>query len=219
MRQPPASARTQLRRHPERGAHDRATIDAILDEGLVCHVGFVADDAPVVVPTLYARVGDAIFLHGSPVSRMLTRIATGVELCLTVTLLDGLVLARSVFDHSVNYRSVMVFGRAHVVADPEQKMAALEALTEHVTPGRWGDARLPNVRELEATTVLALPLEEASAKVRAGPPGDDVRAEGTAVWAGVVPLRTVAGEPQPAVGVASGAPLPAYLEEYLARRR
>lgn len=211
------SPRTRLARHPERGTFDRARIDAILDEALVCHVGFVHEGAPVVVPTLHARVGDTLYLHGSPASRMLTTLAGGCELCLTVTLLDGLVLARSVFDHSVNYRSVMVFGRARPVDDPAEKLVALEAVTEHVAPGRWGDARTPNARELAVTAVLALPLEEVAAKVRAGPPGDDAAAEGTEVWAGVVPLRTVAGRPEAAAGVPEGREVPAYLHAYLRR--
>ncbi|HKI58103.1 MAG TPA: pyridoxamine 5'-phosphate oxidase family protein [Trueperaceae bacterium] len=207
----PVSARTRLKRHPERGAFDRATIDAILDEALVCHVGFVEDGTPVVVPTVHARVGDVVYLHGSPASRMLTTLAGGCELCLTVTLVDGLVLARSAFDHSVNYRSVMAFGKARLVTDAAEKLAALEAVTEHMVPGRWAELRPPNGRELDATIVLAVPLDEASAKVRSGPPADDSAREGTDVWAGVVPLVLDAGRPEPAAGVPAGLAPPAYL--------
>lgn len=218
MPQNAPSARTRLRRHPERGAFDRAAIDAILDEALACHVGFVHDGAPVVVPTLHVRVDDRLYLHGSPLSRMLSALADGVEVCLTVTLIDGLVLARSAFDHSVNYRSVMVFGRARPVDDPAEALAALEALTEHVLPGRWAEVRTPDGREMEATTVLAVPLAEASAKVRSGPPGDDSAAEGTGVWAGVVPLRLVAEEPQPAASVPGSLEPPASVEALLRSR-
>lgn len=211
MPQPAPSARTRLDRHPERGAFERATIDAILDEALVCHVGFVQKETPVVVPTVHARVGDVIYLHGSPVSRMLTTLADGCLVCLTVTLLDGLVLARSAFDHSLNYRSVMVFGTARPVDDAAEKLAALEAITEHMVPGRWTELRATTARELEATAVLAVPLGEASAKVRTGPPGDDSEREGTGVWAGVVPLSLAAGEPVPAAGVPPLLEPPAFL--------
>ncbi len=211
MPQAAPSARTKLGRHPERGTFDRETIDAILDEGLVCHVGFVHDGAPVVVPTLHARILDAVYLHGSPVSRMMRSLAGGCDVCLTVTLLDGLVLARSAFEHSVNYRSVMVFGRARLVEEEDEKMAALRAFTEHVMPGRWADVRPPDQRELEATTVLALSMDEASAKVRSGPPGDDAAVEGTDVWAGWVPLRLEPGTPIAATSVPESVAVPRYL--------
>ncbi len=204
----------RVQRHPERGIYDRSSIDAILDEGLVGHVGFTYDGRPVVIPTLYARDGDRLYIHGSPASRMLGALADGGELCLTVTLLDGLVLARSAFHHSANYRSVVVFGTARRVDDAEEKLHALEAFTEHVTPGRWADVRPPDARELDATTVLALSLDRATAKVRSGPPGDDRRDVRSGVWAGVLPLRLEAGDPEPDALVPDGAAVPAYVLEY-----
>ncbi len=204
----------RVQRHPERGIYDRASIDAILDEGLVGHVGFTHDGRPVVIPTLYARDGDRLYMHGSPASRMLGALANGGELCLTVTLLDGLVLARSAFHHSANYRSVVVFGTARRVDDAEEKLHALEAFTEHVTPGRWVDVRPPDARELDATTVLALTLDRATAKVRSGPPGDDRRDARSGAWAGVLPLRLEAGDPEPDALVPDGVAAPAYVREY-----
>jgi nitroimidazol reductase NimA-like FMN-containing flavoprotein (pyridoxamine 5'-phosphate oxidase superfamily) len=184
------SARTRVRRHPERGRYDRETIEAVLDEGLVCHLGFVVDGAPFVMPTMYARRGDVVYVHGSPGSRMLRTAAGPADVCLTVTLLDGLVMARSVFNHSMNYRSVVVVGRAVEVTDPAEKMVAFEALVEHVCAGRWGDARQPNPNELASTLVLRLDLEEASAKVRDGGPKDADDDLDLPVWAGEIPLRT-----------------------------
>jgi nitroimidazol reductase NimA-like FMN-containing flavoprotein (pyridoxamine 5'-phosphate oxidase superfamily) len=189
-------SRTRLRRLPARGDHDRATIDAILDEALVSHMGFVHDDHPVVVPTLHARVGDEVLLHGSAASRALRTLAGGAPLCLTVTLIDGLVLARSAFHHSINYRSVMLFGTARLVDGPDEKAAALEAFTEKLVPGRWASVRWPTRQELKGTKVLALPIDEASAKLRTGPPGDDEEDYAMDTWAGVVPLTLVAGPPQ-----------------------
>ncbi len=180
--------RTRVRRHPERGAYDRATIDAIIDEALICHVGFVVEGQPYVIPTIHARSGDTIYFHGSPGSRMLRRLGEGIDVCVTATIVDGLVLARSVFKHSLNYRSVVVFGRARAVTDVEEKRAALTAVVDHVVPGRSREAREPSDEELAATTVLALPIEEASAKVRVGPPSDFEHDLGLPVWAGVVPL-------------------------------
>lgn len=169
------SARTRVRRLPKRGVYERGTIAAILDEGVVGHIGFVHDGQPAVIPTLYARVEDLVYIHGSAASRMLRTLTGGADFCLTVTLLDGLVLARSAFHHSANYRSVVVFGRARLVADRTEKLAALEAFAEQIVPGRWAEVRPPNARELKATTVLALPLTEASAKIRSGPPSDGRR--------------------------------------------
>jgi uncharacterized protein len=180
--------RTRVRRHPERGAYDRATIDAILDEALICHVGFVVDGQPYVIPTIHSRSGDTIYLHGSPGSRMLRRLGEGIDVCVTATIVDGLVLARSVFKHSLNYRSVVVFGRARVVTDTGERRAALSAVVDHVVPGRSREAREPSDEELDGTTVLALPIGEASAKVRVGPPIDFEYDLGLPVWAGVVPL-------------------------------
>lgn len=187
--------RTQVRRLPKRGVYDRAQIDAILDAGLVCHVGFVADGQPYVLPTGYVRVGDQIYLHGSAAGRMLRTLASGLDVCVTVTLLDGLVLARSAFHHSVNYRSVVILGKARLVTDPAERVEALWAFTNHVVPGRWEEVRPPNEQELKATSVLALELNEVSAKVRQGPPVDDEEDYALPVWAGVVPVRLSLGQP------------------------
>ncbi|HWS55901.1 MAG TPA: pyridoxamine 5'-phosphate oxidase family protein [Pyrinomonadaceae bacterium] len=189
--------RTKVRRLPQRGSYDRAVVYDILDEGFVCQVGFVAEGRPVVIPTAYGRDGDQLFLHGARASRMLKALRDGAEVCVTVTLVDGLVLARSAFHHSINYRSVVVFGRARVVEAEEEKARALLAFTEHVVPGRWAEVREPTRQELDATLVLALPLAEASAKVRTGPPVDDEEDYALAVWAGVLPLRVSVGEAVP----------------------
>jgi len=194
---PDPSQRTRVRRNPARGIYDRAAIDAILDEGLVAHVGFVDDGQPYVIPMLHARVGDTVYVHGSTASRMVRALAAGAPACLTVTLLDGVVLARSVFHHSMNYRSVVVLGTARLVEGEEERLAALEAFTERLLPGRWAEVREPNAQELKATQILALPLDEASAKARSGPPGDDEEDYALDVWAGVIPLRIAAGEPEP----------------------
>src|ERR1700687_4162102 len=181
--------RTQVRRLPKRGAYDRETIYPILDEAFLCHVGFVVDGQPYVIPTGYGRDGDTLYMHGSAASRMLRTLAAGVQVCVTITLLDGLVLARSAFHHSMNYRSVVILGTARLVEDQKEKWAALHAFTEHVVPGRWNEIRHPNERELKATTVLCLPLEEVSAKIRTGPPVDEEEDYQLPVWAGVLPLR------------------------------
>jgi uncharacterized protein len=187
--------RTRVRRLPERAAYDRATVHAILDEGFICHVGFVVDGQPFVVPTGYARVGETVYLHGSTGSRLGLR--PGMDVCVTVTLLDGLVLARSAFHHSMNYRSVMAIGRTRPVRGPEEKEAALRALVEHIVPGRSDEVRGGDSRELAATAVLAVPLDEVSAKVRTGPPVDDEPDYDLPIWAGVLPLRQVADAPVP----------------------
>ncbi len=189
--------RTQVRRLPKRAVYDRDQVYSILDAGYVCHVGFVSRGQPFVIPIGYARAGDRLYIHGSPASRMLRTLEQGADVCVTVTLLDGFVLARSAFHHSMNYRSVVVFTKAHSVTDPGEKMEALRAIVEHVWPGRWRQVRRPNARELDATTVLALPLDEASAKVRTGPPIDDEPDYALPVWAGVVPVRLELGEPIP----------------------
>ncbi len=183
-----ATSRTQIKRLPKRGHYDAATIHTILDDGLICHIGFVVDGQPVVIPTAYGRVGDRLYIHGSPASRMLRTLDQGVEVCVTVTLLDGLVLARSAFHHSMNYRSVVVFGTATRVDDAAEKHEALKAFTDHIIPGRWDAVRPPNRQELSGTLVLALPLHEASAKVRTGPPVDDEADYALPVWAGELPL-------------------------------
>ncbi len=189
--------RTTLKRLPQRGTFDKAEICSILDEALICHVGFVVDGQPFVIPTSFAREGDTLLIHGSAASRMLRAVAGGIPICVTVTLLDGLVLARSVFHHSMNYRSVVVLGSARIVSEPEAKRAALRAFTEHVLKGRWDEARQPSPAELKATTVLALPLHEVSAKIRKGPPGDDDVDYALPVWAGVVPLALSSTPPIP----------------------
>ena len=210
----PPSARTTLRRVPERGSHDRAVADAILDEGLVAHVGLATDDGPVVIPTLYARDGDRLLLHGSPASRLLRAGAKGSEMCVTVTLVDGLVLARSAFHHSMNYRSVVVFGRAQVIDDLDERRAALDVLVEHFVPGRTGDARVPNEKEVRGTLVLALPLDELSVKVRTGGPNDEDEDMDLPHWAGVIPLDTVAGAPVTADDLRNDAAPPPYAAAY-----
>jgi uncharacterized protein len=208
------TARTTLKRLPQRGAFDRESINQILDEGFICHVGFAVDGQQFVIPTGYARAGDRLFIHGSQASRMLRTLGQGIEVCLTVTLIDGLVLARSAFHHSMNYRSVVVFGRAVVVDEREEKLAALLALSEHMIPGRWDDVREPSERELELTTVLSLPLDEASAKVRTGPPLDDEEDYELPVWAGVIPLRLVADGPVPDPRLPAKIEPPPYALDY-----
>jgi nitroimidazol reductase NimA-like FMN-containing flavoprotein (pyridoxamine 5'-phosphate oxidase superfamily) len=180
---------------PARGVHDREAINAILDEAMVAHVGFAAEGQPYVIPTLHARIGEQVYFHGSAASRTIRALAAGAPICLTVTLLDGLVLARSAVHHSVNYRSVVVLGAARAIEDLSERMAAIEAFTERLIPGRWQEARPPTIKELKAISVLALPLEEASAKVRTGPPLDDEEDYDLDVWAGIVPLRTDVGAP------------------------
>jgi len=201
--------RTRVRRLPQRATYDADVVHAILDAGLVCTVSFVEQGRPVAIPTAYARVGSALVFHGSAKSRTLVAAAAGAELCVTVTHLDGLVLARSAFHHSVNYRSVCIFGRAEVVTDPQHKHALLQAFTERLYPGRWSAARPPNEQELKATLVLELPLREVVAKVRTGGPIDDEEDMTRPVWAGVVPLRIDAGEPQPEPGLVAACPPPA----------
>lgn len=191
----PQTQRTTLKRLPKRGVYDRELVYRILDEGFICHVSFAVDGQPFVIPTGYARVGDQLYIHGSQISRMLRTLSSGIDVCVAVTLIDGLVLARSAFHHSLNYRSVVIFGRASMVEEREAKLAALFAFSEHVIPGRWNEVREPTEQELKATTVLSLPLVEVSAKVRTGPPIDDEEDYALTVWAGVLPLRIVAGAP------------------------
>ena len=213
----PQTPRTTLKRLPQRGSYDRKVIDPILDEGFLCHVGFVLHGQPFVIPTGYARVGDSLVIHGSQASRMLRALEQGTDVCLTVTLIDGLVLARSAFHHSMNYRSVVVFGRATVVDDPASKISALRALSEHMIPGRWDDVREPTEQELQQTTVLSLPLTEGSAKVRTGPPLDDEADYDLPVWAGVIPLRLVAEPPVADARLSASSGAPKYAVEYTRR--
>ena len=202
------TARTTLRRIPQNGVYDRAVIEAILDEGLICHLGFVVDGQPFVIPTSYVRAGDKLYIHGSAASRTAETLASGADVCVTVTLLDGLVLARSAFNHSMNYRSVVIFGKATAVVDEAEKLEALRCFAEHIMPGRWDDLRAPKSVELKATLVLSLPLAEASAKVRTGPPSDDPDDMTAPVWAGVLPLALRKGELRPD---STGIEVPLYL--------
>jgi uncharacterized protein len=208
------TSRTTLRRLPQRGRFDRETVYAILDEAFHCHVGFVADGQPFVIPTIHARAKDHVYVHGSAASRMLKTLKDGVPVCLTATLLDGLVLARSAFHHSMNYRSVVVLGDAHAVTEEGEKWDALHAIVEHVAPGRWAEVREPSAKEMAGTLVLRLPIEEASAKVRTGPPLDDEEDYALDVWAGVLPLRLVPGTPEADPRLPAGRPLPPSVTRY-----
>jgi len=206
--------RTQVKRLPDRGKYDAETVHKILDAGFVCHVGFVVEGQPFVIPTNYGRVEDMLYLHGSSASRMLKTLTGGIPVCVTVTLVDGLVLARSAFHHSVNYRSVVILGKAALVDKSEEKMSALEAFTEHVMRGRWKDIRPPNDLEMKATTVLSLPLAEVSAKVRTGPPKDDAEDYALPIWAGVLPLPIVPGTPIPDPKLNAGLEPPENVRKY-----
>jgi uncharacterized protein len=209
------TARTRVVREPERAVYDREAVCRILDEGFLCHVGFVVDGQPFVIPTSYGRHDATLYIHGSAASRMLRQVTKdGVPVCITVTLLDGLVLARSVFNHSMNYRSVVILGKATLVDDPQEKLAALRTLSEHILPGRWEDARQPNERELKATSVLRVPIEEFSAKVRVGPPIDDEEDYSFPTWAGVVPLEMVAGKPIDDARLLAGKEVPLYAKQF-----
>ena len=214
MKPLPQTSRTTLKRLPSRGSHERETINQILDEGFICHVGFVIDGQPFVIPTGYARAGDQLLIHGSQASRMLRALKEGLDVCVTVTLIDGLVLARSAFHHSMNYRSVVIFGHAKLLEDREEKLAALYALSEHMIPGRWKDARAPSDPELQQTTVLALAIDESSAKIRTGGPIDDEEDYAMNVWAGVLPLQLTTLDPIADARLAGDIKVPDYLLEY-----
>jgi nitroimidazol reductase NimA-like FMN-containing flavoprotein (pyridoxamine 5'-phosphate oxidase superfamily) len=200
------TGRTTVRRLPQRGVYDKAAVYAILDEGFICHVGFAIDGQPYVIPTGYARSGDQIFFHGSAASRMMHALGDGLDVCVTVTLVDGFVLSRSAFHHSINYRSVVILGRARVVTERAEKLMALRCFTNHILPNRWEEVRQPSDQELKATAVLAVPLEEVSAKVRQGPPVEDDGDIAIPTWAGVVPLRGQLGEPVPMDDLVPGVP-------------
>ena len=216
----PPTRRTRVRRHPERGVYDRETIDAILDEALICHVAWVTPEGgPRVIPTIHVRIGDTLYIHGSEASHTLRGLRTGVECCIETTLLDGLVLARSTPMHSLNYRSVVLYGVAREVSDPAEMDMAQRALVEHVVPGRTAEVRMPTDKELKETSILALSLDEASAKVRAGDPKDPAEDLGLPVWAGVLPLRTVPGEPVAAADLRPGIEVPGYVTGYVRPRR
>lgn len=203
----PASERVRVRRNPRRAVYEEQTIYEILDAGLVCHLGYVSDGQPYVIPTLYGRDGDRLIVHGSSVSRAL-QTGANFPVCITVTLLDGLVLARSLFHHSANFRSVVVLGQAQLVTDPDERLAGLRVLTEHLVPGRWDEARQPNEKEMRATTVLTVDLSECSAKVRSGPPDDEEEDLALEVWAGVLPLEVVVGQPVADPQLRRGIPVP-----------
>jgi len=205
--------RTKLKRLPKRGDFERDTVYQILDEAFVCHIGFTIDDQPFVIPTSFARVGN-LLVHGSAASRMMRAMGWEKEVCVTVTLIDGLVLARSAFHHSMNYRSVVVFGKAKVISDEAEKLNALKAFTEHIIPGRWSEIRPPTEKELKATTVLLLPLQEASAKIRTGNPVDNEEDYAMNVWAGVIPLKMSAGKPVADAKLKDGISIPSYVSDY-----
>jgi nitroimidazol reductase NimA-like FMN-containing flavoprotein (pyridoxamine 5'-phosphate oxidase superfamily) len=213
MREPPPSSRARVRRLPERAAYERETIHAILDEGLVCHVGIEVDGQPYVLPMNHGRDGNRLLLHGSAASRLMQGLAAGQPACFTVTLVDGLVLARSAFHHSMNFRSVVLLGRARPIADPAGKSAALRVISERLVPGRWDAVRPPAARELAMTSVVEVPLDEASAKIRMGPPKDDPEDLALPVWAGVLPLSITPGDPVPD-GVEGGVEVPPCIREW-----
>jgi uncharacterized protein len=212
------STRTRLVREPDRAVYDRAAAYQILDEGFICHVGFAVEGQPFVIPTGYGRVGDNLYIHGSAASRMLRNLDQGIAVCVTVTLLDGLVLARSIFNHSMNYRSVVVLGTAVAVTDPKEKLEALRLLSEHILPGRWVESRQPNEKEIKATLVMRLPITEFSAKVRQGPPVDDEEDYAFPTWAGVIPLNVVAGAPIDDARLMAGQVAPGYAKRYSRKR-
>lgn len=211
--------RVRVRRAPKRAVYDREQIDAILDEAIVCHVGFACDGQPYVIPTLHARVGDVVYLHGSTASRMVRTLAGGAPCALTVTLLDAIVLARSAFHHSANYRSVTVLGRATLVTSEDERLRALHAFTEQLVPGRWEHVRPPSAKEMKGTQVLAVPLDEASAKVRTGPPVDDDDDMSRDVWAGELPLAIAVADPRPDPQLAEGVAVPEHVTAWAPSRR
>lgn len=210
----PVTARNRIRRMPKRGHYDRRTVHAIIDEALVCHVAFAVDGVPTVIPTLHARSGDSLLLHGAKTSRLLRHIAEGHPVSVAITLIDGIVLARSVFHHSMNYRSVVLHGAGRLLESDDEKLSALEAFAEHIAPGRWADARRPSRKELKATSVVSIPIEVAAAKVRTGPPLDEKEDYALSIWAGVLPLALRAGTPIPDPGLLHDLAVPSYVRRY-----
>src|SRR5436305_1979862 len=210
----PPTQRRRVIREPQRGVYDRDVANRILDEGFICHVGFSIDGQPFVIPTSYGRHEDVLYIHGSAASRMLRNVSGGIPMCVTVTLLDGLVLARSIFNHSMNYRSVVVLGTGVAIDDREEKLTALRLLSEHIIPGRWNEARQPNEKELKATTILRVPITEFSAKVREGPVIDDEEDYAFPVWAGVLPINLVTGGPIKDSRLSDGIAIPDYIKHY-----
>ena len=215
----PITDDNRVRRLPKRGAYDKETVYGIVDDSLICHVGLIENERPVVIPTIHARDGDSILLHGASTSRLLNHVAAGHDICITVTHVDGLVLARSVFHHSMNYRSAVLFGKGRLIDEPEEKMKALEIFTEKLIPGRWDDARQPTPNESKATKIVAVDVDMASAKVRVGPPGDDEEDYALDVWAGVLPMRTVFGRLEVDPLMKDGVPVPEYITNYQATKR
>lgn len=214
----PITRRNQIRQLTKRGHYDQAAVYDIIDQGTICHVGFTEGDQPFVIPFLYARLNDSLVLHGAPSSRLIKHLQAGRLVCVAITLLDGLVLARAVFHHSVNYRSVVLFGRGCMVEDAAEKLEALRVVTEHLAPGRWDDARPPTPAELNATAVVSIPIESASAKMRTGPPSDDDADYARPVWAGVVPIRQHMLEPENDPALREGIPVPEYLRRFIKKR-
>jgi hypothetical protein len=214
MSSSPPTPRTRVVREPERANYDREVVNRILDEAFICHVGFAIDGQPFVIPTSYGRYHDVLYIHGSSASRMLRNVSAGIPMCVTVTLLDGLVLARSIFNHSMNYRSVVVLGTGTAIEDREEKLTALRLLSEHIVPGRWNEARPPNEKELKATTIIRLPIQEFSAKIRGGPAIDDEEDYSFPVWAGVLPLTLVTGNPINDSRLAEEITVPGYIKNY-----
>ena len=211
----PKTPRNRVRRHPERGRYDPSEIYPIVDAALICHVGFVHDQQPVVIPTLHARQGDTILLHGAKGSRLLRHVEAGGDVCITITLVDGIVLARSVFNHSINYRSAVIFGRGTPIDDEQARLEALAAFTERLIPGRWADARQPSAVELRQTSIVAVPIESASAKIRSGPPKDDADDLDLPIWAGVVPLYQASGPPIADPSLRAGVAVPGYIHDFI----
>jgi uncharacterized protein len=211
------TAQNKVRRMPERGHYDRETIYPIIDEALICHVGFVTDEQPFVIPTIHARHEDILYLHGAKASRLLKHVQAGHPICITITLLDGIVFARSVFHSSMNYRSVVLFGSGQVLENDAEKLVAMEILTEHIARGRWADARQPTQKELDSTTVVAVPIASASAKIRTGPPGDDEEDYALPIWAGVLPLPPQPLAPIDDPRLSDGIAAPEYITRYSRR--
>jgi nitroimidazol reductase NimA-like FMN-containing flavoprotein (pyridoxamine 5'-phosphate oxidase superfamily) len=214
MSQFPVTSRNRVRRLPKRGHYDRKTVHAIIDEALVCHVAFSMDGVPTVIPTLHARRGDSLLLHGSSASRLLRHVGEGHPVSVAMTILDGIVLARSVFHHSMNYRSVVLHGTGHLLESEEEKRSALEAFAEHIARGRWSDARKPSRKELKATMVVSIPIDLAAAKIRTGPPLDDDDDYSLPIWAGVLPLSIEAGKPEPDPRLGRDIKVPSYIRRY-----
>jgi uncharacterized protein len=208
------TTRNKVKRLPDRGYYDSSVIYPIIDEALICHVGFVQDNQPYIIPTLHARQGDRVLLHGAKGSRLLRHVGSGGDVCIAITLMDGIVLARSVFHHSINYRSVVIFGKGELIEGEEARLEAMESFTERLIPGRWQDARPPNPVELKQTTIVAVTIESASAKIRTGPPKDDEEDIGLPVWAGVLPLSQISGAPIADPSLKAGIEIPDYIHNF-----